>query len=116
MNDKLSKNELIYNLKEKEYQNQLLNKDRLLMKSSDIVNKNSYEVMEDIKKLKEEIKYFQNKANNNNINNIHNKYKNIIKEKIDLEDVIIKQEDKIIGLNKSINEVKHIMNIKDNNK
>ena len=40
--------------------------------------------------------------------------KNIIKEKIDLEDVIIKQEDKIIGLNKSINEVKHIMNIKDN--
>ena len=53
LNDKLSKNELIYNLKEKEYQNQLLNKDRLLMKSSDIVNKNSYEVMEDIKKLKE---------------------------------------------------------------
>ncbi len=72
LNDKLSKNELIYNLKEKEYQNQLLNKDRLLMKSSDIVNKNSYEVMEDIKKLKEEIKYFQNKANNNNINNNDN--------------------------------------------
>ena len=72
LNDKLSKNELIYNLKEKEYQNQLLNKDRLLMKSSDIVNKNSYEVMEDIKKLKEEIKYFQNKANNNNINNNNN--------------------------------------------
>ena len=72
LNDKLSKNELIYNLKEKEYQNQLLNKDRLLMKSSDIVNKNSYEVMEDIKKLKEEIKYFQNKANKNNINNNDN--------------------------------------------
>ena len=72
LNDKLSKNELIYNLKEKEYQNQLLNKDRLLMKSSDIVNKNSYEFMEDIKKLKEEIKYFQNKANNNNINNNDN--------------------------------------------
>ena len=72
LNDKLSKNELIYNLKEKEYQNQLLNKDRLLMKSSDIVNKNSYEVMEDIKKLKEEIKYFQNKTNNNNINNNDN--------------------------------------------
>ena len=72
LNDKLSKNELIYNLKEKEYQNQLLNKDRLLMKSSDIVNKNSYEVMEDIKKLKEEIKYFQNKANNNYINNNDN--------------------------------------------
>ena len=46
LNDKLSKNELIYNLKEKEYQKQLLNKDRLLMKSSDIVNKNSLEVME----------------------------------------------------------------------
>jgi hypothetical protein len=72
LNDKLSKNELIFNLKEKEYQNQLLNKDRLLMKSSDIVNKNSYEVMEDIKKLKEEIKYFQNKANNNYINNNDN--------------------------------------------
>ena len=72
LNDKLSKNELIYNLKEKEYQNQLLNKDRLLMKSSDIVNKNSYEVMEDIKKLKEEIKYVQNKANNNDINNNDN--------------------------------------------
>ena len=72
LNDKLSKNELIYNLKEKEYQKQLLNKDRLLMKSSDIVNKNSLEVMEDIKKLKEDIKYFQNNANNNNINNNDN--------------------------------------------
>ena len=76
LNDKLSKNELIYNLKEKEYQNQLLNKDRLLMKSSDIVNKNSYEVMEDIKKLKEEIKYFQNKANNNINNNDNYVYDN----------------------------------------
>ena len=71
LNDKLAKNELIFNLKEKEYQKQLFNKDRLLMKSSDIVNKNSHEVMEDIKKLKEEIKYFQNKANNNS--NIYNK-------------------------------------------
>ena len=68
LNDKLAKNELIFNLKEKEYQKQLFNKDRLLMKSSDIVNKNSHEVMEDIKKLKEEIKYFQNKANNNSKN------------------------------------------------
>ena len=59
LNDKLSKNELIYNLKEKEYQKQLLNKDRLLMKSSDIVKKNSQEVMDDIRKLKEEIVYFQ---------------------------------------------------------
>ena len=78
LNDKLAKNELIFNLKEKEYQKQLFNKDRLLMKSSDIVNKNSHEVMEDIKKLKEEIKYFQNKANNNSnvcnkkINNFNN--------------------------------------------
>ncbi len=55
LNDKLSKNELLYKLKEKEYKKQLFNKDRLLIKSSDIVNKNSQEVMEDIKKLKEEI-------------------------------------------------------------
>lgn len=70
LNDKLSKNELIYNLKEKEYQKQLLNKDRQLMKSSDIVKKNSQEVMDDIRKLKEEIKYFQNKVNYNNNNNL----------------------------------------------
>ena len=75
LNDKLTKNELIFNLKEKEYQKQLINKDRLLMKSSDVVNKNSQEVMNDIKKLKEEIKFFQNKAYgscnsyNNNYNN-----------------------------------------------
>ena len=75
LNDKLTKNELIFNLKEKDYQKQLLNKDRLLMKSSDVVNKNSQEVMNDIKKLKEEIQFFQNKAynrgdinyNNNNV-------------------------------------------------
>ena len=65
LNDKLSKNELLYKLKEKEYKKQLFNKDRLLIKSSDIVNKNSQEVMEDVKKLKEEIQYFQNKSNNN---------------------------------------------------
>ena len=91
LNDKLSKNELIYNLKEKEYQKQLLNKDRLLMKSSDIVKKNSQEVMDDIRKLKEEIVYFQNKVNNNtckekvieisndnlnNMNYFNNEYKN----------------------------------------
>lgn len=69
LNDKLSKNELLYKLKEKEYKKQLFNKDRLLIKSSDIVNKNSQEVMEDIKKLKEEIQYFQNKSNNNNAYN-----------------------------------------------
>jgi hypothetical protein len=68
LNDKLSKNELLYKLKEKEYKKQLFNKDRLLIKSSDIVNKNSQEVMEDIKKLKEEIQYFQNKSNNNAYN------------------------------------------------
>ena len=67
LNDKLSKNELLYKLKEKEYKKQLFNKDRLLIKSSDIVNKNSQEVMEDVKKLKEEIQYFQNKSNNNKI-------------------------------------------------
>ena len=68
LNDKLTKNELIFNLKEKDYQKQLFNKDRLLMKSSDVVKKNSQEVMEDIRKLKEDIKYFQNKVNNNNNN------------------------------------------------
>ena len=65
LNDKLSKNELIYNLKEKEYQKQILNKERLLMKSSDIVNKNSKEVIQDIKKLKQEIQFFQRKVNHN---------------------------------------------------
>lgn len=82
LNDKLSKNELIFNLKEKEYQKQLLNKDRLLMKSSDIVKKNSKEVMEDIQKLKDELKYFQNKIfyindNQNNTNNINSHRKTI---------------------------------------
>ena len=76
LNDKLVKNELIYNLKEKDYQKQLYNKDRLLMKSSDVVKKNSQEVMEDIRKLKEDIKYFQNKVNNNNCNNIEKNQNN----------------------------------------
>ena len=61
LKDKIAKNDLIFQLKEKEYQKELLNKDRLLMKSSNIVKKNSKEVMEDIQKLKEELKYFQNK-------------------------------------------------------
>ena len=77
LKDKLSKNELVYHLKEKEYQKELLNKDRLLMKSSDIVKKNSKEVMEDIQKLKDELKYFQDKIfymndNQNNTNNTNN--------------------------------------------
>ena len=61
LKDKISKNELIFQLKEKEYQKELLNKDRLLIQSSNIVKKNSKEAMEDIQKLKEELKYFQNK-------------------------------------------------------
>ena len=85
LKDKLSKNELVYHLKEKEYQKELLNKDRLLMKSSDIVKKNSKEVMEDIQKLKEELKYFQNKIfymnddqnNTNNTTNINSNRKTI---------------------------------------
>ena len=80
LKDKLSKNELIYHLKEKEYQKELLNKDRLLMKSSDIVKKNSKEVMEDIQKLKDELKYFQNKIyymndDQNDTTNINNNRK-----------------------------------------
>ena len=50
----------------------------------------------------------------NNINIIKTKCNNLIKEKYNLEDIVIKQEEKINGLNKSINEVRHIMNIKDN--
>ena len=76
LKDKISKNELIFQLKEKEYQKELLNKDRLLMQSSNIVKKNSKEVMEDIQKLKEELKYFQNKIyimnNNQNKSKINN--------------------------------------------
>lgn len=80
LKDKLTKNELIYHLKEKEYQKILLNKDRQLLKSSDIVKKNSQEVMEDIQKLKDELKYFQNKIYimNNNPNNITDKKANTI--------------------------------------
>ena len=80
LKDKLSKNELIFHLKEKEYKKELLNKDRQLMKSSDIVKKNSQEVMEDIEKLKEELKYFQNKIyvmNSNPKNLINNNAKTI---------------------------------------
>jgi len=81
LKEKLNKNELIYHLKEKEYQKELLNKDRQLMKSSELVKKNSKEVMEDIQKLKTELKYFQNKIyminndkdlNNSNVNTINN--------------------------------------------
>jgi hypothetical protein len=83
LKEKLSRNELIYHLKEKEYQEELLKKDRQLMKSSELVKKNSKEVMEDIQKLKTELKYFQNKIyminndkdlnnNNTNTNTINN--------------------------------------------
>ena len=76
LKDKLTKNELVFHLKEKEYQKELLNKDRLLMKSSDIVKQNSKEVMEDIQKLKDELKYFQNKIYfmNNNQNMSDNNF------------------------------------------
>ena len=78
LKDKLSKNELIFHLKEKEYQKELLKKDRLLIKSSDVVKKNSKEVMDDIKKLKDELKYFQNKINMmNNDPSIYNNIKTI---------------------------------------
>ena len=75
LKDKLSKNEFIFHLKEKEYQKELIKKDKLLIKSSNIVKKNSKEVMEDIQKLKDELYVFQNKVlmgkinNNNNTNN-----------------------------------------------
>ena len=84
LNDKLVKNELIFSMKEKDYQKQLLNKDRLLIKSSDVVKKNSQEVMEDIRKLKEDIKYFQNKVSSNNqdMNNNFNFFNNGYKQKI----------------------------------
>ena len=76
LQDKLTKNELIFHLKEKEYEKEILSKDRLLIKSSDIVKENSKEVMEDIQKLKDELNFFQNKINmannNNNQNNINN--------------------------------------------
>lgn len=81
LKEKLTRNELIYHLREKEYQKELLNKDRQLIKSSELVKKNSKEVMEDIQKLKTELKYFQNKIyminndkdlKNNNANTINN--------------------------------------------
>ena len=68
LKNKISKNELTFHFKEKEYQKELLKKDRLLIKSSEVVKKNSKEVMEDIQKLKDEINYFQNKVYMNNIN------------------------------------------------
>ena len=106
LKDKLSKNEFVFNLKEKEYQKELLKKDRLLIKSSDVVKKNSKEVMEDIQKLKDELycfqnKIFMNKMNNNNktINNnpnIKNLKSNFSNYKInknsdinDLNDILI---------------------------
>ena len=81
LKEKLSRNELIFHLKEKEYQEELLKKDRQLMKYSEIVKKNTKEVMEDMQKLKNELKYFQNKINiinkdkdlnNNKANTINN--------------------------------------------
>lgn len=71
LNDKLVKNDLIYNLKEKDLKKQILDKERLLIISSDVVNKNSKEVMNDIQKLKQEINFFKNKYHNNNMNNIN---------------------------------------------
>lgn len=68
LKNKLAKNDLTFHFKEKEYQKELLKKDRLLIKSSEVVKKNSKEVMEDIQKLKDEINYFQNKICMNNIN------------------------------------------------
>ena len=49
----------------------------------------------------------------NNINIIKTKFKHLTKEKYDLEDIVIKQENKINGLNKSINEVKQIIDVKE---
>ena len=117
LNDKLTKNELIYNLKEKEYQKQLLNKDRLLMKSSDVVKKNSQEVMEDIRKLKEEIKYFQNKVNSgNNINNDDSKNLNHFNN--EYKKGQIKKSFSSINFNniKPYMNINNINNAKNNNK
>ena len=114
LNDKLAKNELIFNLKEKDYQKQLFNKDRLLMKSSDVVKKNSQEVMEDIRKLKEDIKYFQNKVNNNNnnCNSIENNQNNFNYFNNDYKKQKIK---KSFSSNDFNNNIKPCINIDNNN-
>ena len=115
LNDKLTKNELIYNLKEKDYQKQLFNKDRLLMKSSDVVKKNSQEVMEDIRKLKEDIKYFQNKVNNNNnnFNSIENNQNNFNYFNNDYKKQKIKKSFSSNDFNN--NNIKPCININNNN-
>lgn len=115
LNDKLSKNELIYNLKEKEYQKQLINKDRLLMKSSDIVTKNSQEVMNDIRKLKEEIKYFQNKVNNNMYNEPSNEINNINLNNMNyFNNEYKKQQIKKSFSSNNVNDPKYYMNVNNN--
>ena len=48
-----------------------------------------------------------------NINIVRIKFKHLMKEKHDLEDIMIKQENKINRLNKSINEVKKVIDIKE---
>ena len=126
LNDKLTKIELIFNLKEKDYQKQLLNKDRLLMKSSDVVKKNSQEVMNDIKKLKEEIKFFQNKAYNggNNNNNFYdnnyaqnnqNNQNNFNYFNNDYKNQKIKKSFSSIDFNKPKNYKNNINNINNSN-
>ena len=50
----------------------------------------------------------------NKINIYHNRYQNLMKEKKELENIIIKQEKEINWLKKSVKEVKQIIAKKQN--
>ena len=84
----------------------------LLGKKEDEICERKYK--EDKLKKNINIQTNENMKIKNNINIIQTKCSDLIKEKYDLEDIVIKQEDKINFLNKSINEVKQIIDTKDN--
>ena len=71
LNEKLSKDELNYYVKEKEYEDIIISKERKLSELNDAIKQIVEEANEEIKRLSQQLEEFENKSKSNNpINNV----------------------------------------------
>ena len=110
LNEKLSKEEINYYVKEKEYEDIIISKERKLSELNDAIKQIVQEANEEIKRLSEQLEEFENKSKMNNpINNVMER------------DTVENNLNANLGmLNKSVDEIKNknnniIINSNNNN-
>ena len=129
--EKITNQHLLGKIKEKKkyFENISKEKNQMLNQMNECnINRKKLEILlgkkvEDIKlrnnkenKLKKDliIQTNQNHEMTKNINIIQTKCNYLIKEKYNLEEIVIRQEDRINDLSKSMNEIKQVLNLKEN--